>query len=76
METNFNESITDNIKLAILIGMLPKDYQDMAMHNVGLMLNMKYQAVRDCIINVATQTLALYKPTPMEIDSAWSWSDE
>ena len=42
LESKFNEKITGNIKLAVLIGMLPKDYQDIAMQNVGLMSDMKY----------------------------------
>ena len=72
LETTFNERITENIKLAVLIGMLPKDYQDMAMQNVGLMSDMKYKEVRDYIINVATQRLFMYKPTPMDIDGVWN----
>ena len=66
LETKLNESITENIKLAVLIGMLPKDYQNMAMQNVGLMLDMKYKEIMDYIIIVATQKMSMYKPTPME----------
>ena len=56
--------------------MLPKHYQDLAMQNVGLMSDMKYKDVWDCVLNVATQKLALYKPTPMEIDQVWTWSED
>ena len=48
----------------------------MAMRNVGLMLDMKYELVWDYILNVATQKMSPQRPAPMEVDSVWSWSDE
>ena len=64
----FGEKVRYNIKIAMLVGMLPKVYQDMAMQNGSLMSVMKYESVRDDIINVATQKAAMATPKPMDID--------
>ncbi len=68
----FGEIIWGNIKLAILIGMLPKDFQDMAMQNGSMMSVMKYENVRDYVISVATQKAAMSTPKPMDVDQVWS----
>ena len=72
----FRETIGGNIKLAVLIGMLPKDFQDMAMQNGSLMSIMKYENVRDYVISVATQKAAMSTPKPMDVDQVWTWSDD
>ena len=62
--------IRDRLKIAILIGMMPKEYQDMVFQNGSAMTEdaMKnYQKVRDYIVNVATQRLQMARPTPMHI---------
>ena len=76
MAQNFGETIGGNIELAFFIGMLPKDFQDMAMQNGSLMSIMKYEHVRDYVISVAAQKAAMSTPKPMEVDQVWTWSDE
>ena len=72
----FGETIGGNIKLAILIGMLPEDFQDMAMQNGSMMSVVKYENVRDHVISVATQKAAMSIPKPMDVDQVWTWNDE
>ncbi len=66
LETKFNERITENIKLAVLIGMLPKEYQDICIQASCVMEKMTYEKMRDHILNVANQRLP--QPKPMEVD--------
>ena len=55
------------MRLALLIGMLPKEYQDMILQtSVVREEKMKYETLRDHVINVATQ-MQMVKPTPMDI---------
>ena len=76
LHQKLGEKVGDNIKLAILIGMLPKDFQDMAMLNGSLMSVMKYENVSDHVTNVATQKAAMSISKPMDIDEVWNWSGE
>ena len=65
------------LKKAIFVGMLPKDYQDMIMQNQSMMDHKPtYQVMRDYILGVVTQKLQFLKPTPMDIGEVWGESTE
>ena len=65
------EEIGGKIRISILIGMLPKEYQEMVLQNgITMREDFKYQGVRDFVLNVANQKLQLSRPTPMELWSA------
>ena len=62
------ETLSENMRLAILVGMLPKEYQEILMQS-GSLKKMTYASARDNVIQVATQRVQSLKPTPMEIDN-------
>ena len=65
------------LKKAIFVGMLPKDYQDMIMQNQSMMDHKPtYQVMRDYVLGVVTQKLQFLKPTPMDIGEIWGESTE
>ena len=72
------EGLTEGMKVAVLIMMLPKDLQEMVyqMGNVGEEL--RYQEVRDKVIAVAGHKAKVRIPVPkeeaaiQEVDS-WNW---
>ena len=48
--------------------MLPQEYQDMIMQTSVLKEEkMKYETVRDHVLNLSTQRMQMSKPTPMDI---------
>ena len=49
------ENLNGKMKLAILIGMIPKEFQDMVLQNTGMSQKMQYQDTRDYVVSVATQ---------------------
>ena len=63
----YNEEVGEKLKLAILVGMLPKDYQDMVMQKSSMKKELGYEETRDYIMGVANQKVQMHKPTPMEL---------
>ena len=51
-------------KVAILIGMIPKEYQDLILQNGTLLADgdLKFTTIRDYVINVASQKLHMVRP--------------
>ena len=63
-----NEKISDQMKLAIFINMLPKEYQDVGMQmSCGQKLN--YTELRDHILGMANQKAQMNRPVPMDTNS-------
>ena len=66
--------------MAIVVGMLPKEFQDMVLqiHSVGGNRGkVTYVEMRDYVINVAQQKAQMRKPTRLEVnamDGNW-WED-
>ena len=60
------EGLTEKIKLAILVGMLPEELQREAFRGVDEM-EMSYAKTRDDIIAMVDRKLGAEKPVPMEI---------
>ena len=76
----YGEKLSDNLKMAILVGILPKDFQDMVFQNGVLGTGkMEYQEIRDYVVKVADQKTQLNRPTPMDIGAVnqneWCWED-
>ena len=64
-----NETISENIKMGILISMLPKEYQDLCF-GIGGVSGAKpvYSDIRDKVVNMANHKITLCTPTPMDLD--------
>ena len=56
-----------DLKLAILIGVIPKDYQDMLLQAGITTKKMEYEVCRDRVIQIATQRMQMSQPTPMDV---------
>ena len=69
LENRFGEVLSENLRTAILLGMLPKDHQDMVIEK-GILMGggkLKYQESRDYLIKMAKEKLDRGKPTPMAV---------
>ena len=71
LKTRYSEVISDSIKIAILLGMLPKEIQEVVLHKWGLKegSRMSLEQVRDYTVNLANQKVALMKPAPTALDA-------
>ena len=69
LKSLYNEELNSNIKLAVLIGMLPKEYQDMCLQTSCMTTKMTYEDLRDNVLNIANQRMHMSQPTPMDIGS-------
>ena len=78
LKSRYGEELTPCVKLAILVGLLPKEYQDMVMQNqVGKIGDqMEYEQTREQIINVATQKVNMMKPVPMDMGQVENGGNE
>ena len=61
--------------MAIFLGMLPKEYQDLIMQQSVMLKDVSYEHWRDHIINVVNQKQQMRKPTDMELGNvdAFGW---
>ena len=72
LKMKHNEDLSAHIKIAVLVGMLPKKYQDMCFQQatgVSADSEVKYIELRDEIMNIANQRMCMITPTPMDIDA-------
>ena len=69
LKKRYQEDINDQIRLAFFLRMLPQEYQDMIMQTSVLKEEkMKYETVRDHVLNLSTQRMRMSRPTPMDIE--------
>ena len=47
LKNHFDEGINEQLKSAILIGMLPKEYQDMVLQTFAVSADFKFEGIRD-----------------------------
>ena len=72
LKMKHNEDLSAPIKIAVFVGMLPKEYQDMCFQQstgVSADSEVKYTELRDKIMNIANQRMSMITPTPMDIDA-------
>ena len=75
LENRFGEVLSENLRTAILVGMLPKDHQEMVIEK-GILMGggkLKYQESRDYSIKMAKEKTDRSKPTPIELGAADRW---
>ena len=70
LRNTHEENLGENVKIAVLIGMLPKEYQDICFH-MGSTPGSKigYEDIRTRVVNLANQRIQLATPTPMDLGS-------
>ena len=64
-----DEKLNANLKLAIFIGMLPKEFQDMIWQKSCTTTKLQYEAARDYVVSVVSQRIQVTRPTPMDVGS-------
>ena len=72
LKMKHDEEISAPIKIAIVVGMLPKEYQDMCFQQatgVSADSEVNYIELRDKIMNIANQRMSMITPAPMDIDA-------
>ena len=72
LKMKHNEEISAPVKIAVLVGMLPKEYQDMCFQQAtGISTEAatqeKYEELRDKVMGMAGQRVSMVTPTPMDI---------
>ena len=75
LENRFGEVLSENLRTAILVGMLPKDHAEMVIEK-GILMGggkLKYQESRDYLIKMAKEKTDRGKVTPMELGAADIW---
>ena len=68
LHNRYREDINDRLKLAIAVGMLPKEYQDVVLQAFGGMEKCTYEQMRDHVINLAHQRAQMKRATPLSVD--------
>ena len=74
LENRFGEVISENLKTAILVGMLPKEYHDMVIEK-GILMGggkLRYQECKDYLVKMAKEKSDRARPVPMEVGAAES----
>ncbi len=72
LKMKHNEEISAPMKIVVVVGVLPKEYQDMCCQQatgVSADSEVKYIELRDKIMNIANQRMSMTTPTPMDIDA-------
>ena len=74
LKMKHDEELSATIEIAVLVGMLPKDYLDMCFQQASLTRVQEdsektYLQLRDKISNIAAQRVSMITPTPMDIDA-------
>ena len=66
LKSRYAKDLDSEMRLAILIGMLPKEHQDMIMQTGCMTDKMTYEGIRDRVMNIANQRMQMSHPTPMD----------
>ena len=67
LKVEFGEEFSDNVKVAIITGMIPRDLQDMVFQMGRAGEDLKYREVRDKVMSIASHRAQMATPTPMDI---------
>jgi len=65
LSSEHEETLSDKLKTAILVSMLPNELQDIVFQNMDV--KTKYETVRDKVISLAGHRIQMAAPTPMDI---------
>ena len=67
LKAEFDEEFSDNISIAILTSMLPRDLQDIVFQQGQIGEELKYRTIRDKMMSIANDRSLMTSPTPMDI---------
>ena len=72
LKNRYSEAIPDNLKMAIIVSMLPKEYREVVLQSSAMMQEVGKVAslqVRDSVVSLATQKAALGRPSSTALDN-------
>ena len=67
LKSEFDEELSDNICVAILTSMIPRDLQDMVFQMGHTGEELRYKAVRDKVMGIANHRAQMTIPAPMDV---------
>ena len=71
LKSRYGEDVSGKIKMAIFVGMLPKELQDLVLQNSAMTSDdIPYEKIRDQVLSIANQRIAMrhpYKDDPMDL---------
>ena len=67
LQSQYGEKIEGRLRMAIVLSMLPKEFQDMVLQTHSGMKEVTYGEVRDYVVSVAQQKAQMRKPMPLEV---------
>ena len=67
LKAEFDEEFSDNVCIAILTSMLPRDLQDLVFQQGQVGEALKYQSIRDKVMSIASHRSQMATPAPMDI---------
>ena len=70
LKNKHDEELGENIKLAVFVGMLPKEYQDICFQMGSIAgQTVRFKDIRDRVLNMANQRLQMAQPVPIDVDA-------
>lgn len=79
LKSEFAEEFSDNVSIAILTSMIPRDLQDYVFQQGQLGKKLLYREVRDKIMSIASHRTQMVTPAPMDVGclgEAEEWEGE
>ena len=67
LSRDFSEVLSENVRIAVLVGMLPKDFQELVFQWGSLGKDLGFAEVRDKVLTIATHRAQMAQPVPMDI---------
>ena len=67
LKTRYDEELRPMVKLAVLMSILPKDFQEMVLQNGQMQQRITFEGARDYVLHVATQRNQMAQPRPFDV---------
>ena len=67
LNRRYKEELGETLKVAIFIGMVPKEYQDIILQQNCGRKKVEYGEIRDYVVSVCIQKMKMVKSVPMDI---------
>ena len=67
LQTRYSQTLGGHLKLAIFVGMLPKEFQGLILQNGQTLDKADYAVSRDYVLGIVNQRAQMARPVPMEV---------
>ncbi len=77
LKCEFDEQLSESLRVAVLLSMLPRDFQDMVFQMGSVSgTKLEYHVIRDKVLSVAGHRVQMSQPTPMDTGALDWWGRE